>query len=390
MIRTLRDYWPFTCLAIIWLCAGIASCRAEWFEYVPSGSVDGKGIYQETKSRCPSYGWRQIANTDRPTQCHEATHFINHDICTPRGQSYGAFYVGEGRCFVVSEPNVTVAVAARYVPTDKRTPRYTMYLTGDRSSRNVLTVFDEWTCYANDAQCTQELGLSTDGGLKFAGEFSRFADVVIEAIKQHDPQYPHLVELEQFTAWQQARVASLQESEQSHQFAPREFEKCYRTDGHRVRGRFQTVDIAPPFRRSNPDGSCVNCSVVMSLRWLGMYEEADQWWSRYRGGETDSSTMRHFFNERLNFACTTDGDEELLWWAIATRRMTALTHGGAHCVNLVGAESRGGSWYAVILDNNQLNRLKYQKWDQFLREWRRCGGWAFVPLDGQVPAPTPE
>ena len=365
-MKFVRTYWPFLSLAILWLCVAVCA-RGEWYEYAPARSTNQGGIYRETVSRCPAYGWQQISGTDKPTQCHEATHFINHEICGKRGQSYGAFYVGQGRCFMVAEPNVTVGVAARYVPQSRRTGRFKTYLSGDRTSRNVLTILDEWTCYVNDSQCTIELGLPTDGGMKFAGEFNHFVDAAIEAIKRHDPQYAQLSDLEQFVSWQKDRLAKLA----SH--------PAHGTDK-------QLMDLAPPLRRSNPDGSCVNCSVVMCLRWLGLYDNANQWWSRYRGGETDWSTRQHMGREGIDFAMTDDGDHRLLEWAIANRRGAAVVWGGAHCVNLVGRENG----YAVILDNNQIGRFKRQPWSQFLREWRRCGGWAFVVLDGQVPPPLPE
>lgn len=385
--HAIRTYRLFSLLAISWLWCVCA--RAEWFEYAPAGSVMGQGIYAETKSLCPAHGWRQVARMDRATQCHEATHFINREICQAEtdGQMYGAFYVGGGKCFIVSEPKVIVAQVARLVPDSLRGQRFREYLSGSRSSRNALTIIDEWTCYANDAQCTNELGLRSDGGLKRASEFSTFADILTEAIKRYDPQYGQLSDLEYFVQWQKHRVGRLASVNPAISIRPRLdfYAPNYQQQRRRARDQ-QPADLAPCFRRSNPDGSCVHCSTVMQMRWLGLYDWSDYWWSTYRGGESDYGLQRKLLREGFDFAVTHDGDSRMLEWAISSRRGAVITWGGAHSVWLVGRENG----QAVILDNNHIGKFRYQPWQSFLREWRSCGGWAFVILNGQVPAPTPE
>lgn len=205
-----RYFWPLFVATALALWAVYGECAEPvWFSYTPSRSVDTNGIYTELMSRCPEYGLSQIRSFDKATQCHEATHFVNYEISSQRGQDYGAFYVGGGKCVILSQPKVTVGQVARYVPQTNRTGRFDLYLTGDRVGRNCLSLLDEATCYANDAQCTKELGLRDDGGLKFAGEFCGFLDCVVQAVKNHDPNYSQLSELESFVAFQKKRVAKL-------------------------------------------------------------------------------------------------------------------------------------------------------------------------------------
>lgn len=180
-----------------------------WYTYHPRGCVNGKGIFREMLSRCPQWGYRQVRNADLATQTHEFTHFVNHVLSAKWGQSYGAFYVGDGKFYRLASPNVTIGQVAHCVPAEHRTGRYATYLCGDRVSRNCLSIVDELSCYLNDAQCVRELKLRDDGGLKFAGEFCVFADCLIEAVRTHDPGYADMEKLIAFVDSQKKRVAEL-------------------------------------------------------------------------------------------------------------------------------------------------------------------------------------
>jgi hypothetical protein len=166
-------------------------------------------IHRDLMSRCPDYGLKQIRSFDRATQAHECTHFVNGELSSKHGQDYGAFYVGDGLYFIVAAPNCTVGQVARKVPQRIRNSRHRIYFASDRVGRNCLALLDEWTCYTNDAQCTQELRLPYDGGLEAAQDFAIVADCVVETVKELDPTYADMNDLKAFVCWHQDRVAKL-------------------------------------------------------------------------------------------------------------------------------------------------------------------------------------
>lgn len=162
------------------------------------------------------------------------------------------------------------------------------------------------------------------------------------------------------------------------------------------------ADIPPEWRQSNwGTGSCVHATTVSLLRWQGLYEIADEWRRTYSGEEATAqephtAKMEHF---GLKYVVTTDGDDSLLDWAIATRRGAGVTYPRGHCVAVIGKEvqiptdPRYGDEpkiCAVILDNNHVNYRDYLPWHAFLEGWRDAGGKAFAFTSGQVPPPTPK
>lgn len=151
----------------------------------------------------------------------------------------------------------------------------------------------------------------------------------------------------------------------------------------------QTLDVAPQYRYRNPDGSCVHCSTVHLLHWLGLHQQGETWKQKYHLGEYADRHKGKMIAESLQYALTQDGDERLLEYALASRRYAGVTWNGAHMVNLAGRIEQNGQRYAVILDNNLIERFKYEPWDQFIANWKQSGGWAVVILSGEVPPPTP-
>lgn len=162
------------------------------------------------------------------------------------------------------------------------------------------------------------------------------------------------------------------------------------------------ADIPPEWRQSNwGTGSCVHATTVSLLRWQGLYDIADEWRRTYSGGEATAqephtAKMEHF---GLKYVVTVDGDDEMLEWAVATRRGAGVTYPRGHCVALVGKEvqiptdSSYGSnpkICAVIIDNNHIQHRDYVPWHAFLDGWRNAGGKAFAFTSGKVPPPTPK
>jgi hypothetical protein len=359
---------------------------SKWHTYKPSGAVDGQGIYKEMMSRCPEYMMRQIRSFDKATQAHEATHAVNGDISSSVGQSYGAFYTGDGKCFVLSPaPNITVAQVAQYITAyEKQSSLYKLYLTGDRESRNCLTLLDEWTCYANDAQATQELRLQDDGGLKNALQFSEYMTALVQAVQAHDPQYAGMQKLLEFVRWQRERVLKLVESAERSILRPRRSLIEIRIGAS---ADPQPADIPLEWRELNRDGSCVHISYANSMRHLGLHDRAAEYRRRYKNGESPGPHKRKLEEFGAKYAMTTDGDPKLIEYAIANRRMVSWTDMSAHYRNLVGRKDGK----AVLLGNGPQGRENYQyvPWEEAMRAFNNQGGWAVVCLEGCPPPPSP-
>jgi hypothetical protein len=130
-----------------------------------------------------------------------------------------------------------------------------------------------------------------------------------------------------------------------------------------------------------------------------MYEIADEWRDSFSGGEATAQAPHTAKMEKfgLKYVVTTDGDEDMLTWAVATRRGCGVTHPEGHCVALIGKEVHiPNSKYgdepkicAVILDNNHVDHYDYIPWSVFVKKWRQCGGKAFAFTNGKIPPPVP-
>lgn len=149
------------------------------------------------------------------------------------------------------------------------------------------------------------------------------------------------------------------------------------------------MDLPPAYRQRNEAGSCVHATTVMLLRWVGLHDKADEWWSNYHNGEHAARHTDRLEVEGLTFAVTTDGDDDLLEYALATRRGMGVGDTPNHCRALVGRVEHGGRTCAVILDNNHIGKYIYEPWEEWHAGWKNQGGWGFVVLKGQVPPVTP-
>lgn len=137
------------------------------------------------------------------------------------------------------------------------------------------------------------------------------------------------------------------------------------------------IDLPRELREWNwGGGSCVHATLVMLLRWQGRFEEAEWWRRTFAGGEYANRLHSRLDAAGLRYAYTVQGDDAFVEWAIATRRGAGVTWGGNHMVCLVHLDDRD----AGILDNNAIDRIKWQPRQAFLREWRRRGGWAVTPV----------
>lgn len=151
---------------------------------------------------------------------------------------------------------------------------------------------------------------------------------------------------------------------------------------------------------SRGSGSCVHASTVYAMRWMGAYELADRWRQAHAGGETEYSIRRFYEAANVQFVSTQDprdakpgdwhhGDPAFLDWVTSTRRAAIIWFKPSHCCCFVGFTTINGKEYAVIQDNNYPGTYEKYPREQFIREWRICGGFGAVPLVGPPQAPLP-
>lgn len=383
---------------LLLLCFYPPEVKGQLFSYKPTGAVDGQGILREVLSRTPRA--RELTRHDPATQCHEGTHFVNSEIrnyvTKNMGSGYNAFYIGNGVAIVLKEPNTTLQIAAQYVPQAFQNDTYNLYFHKQQSdwNNNPLYILDEWVAYINDLQATKELGLQPSGADDRSYWFAAYADAIVQATYQYDRSYSDWNNLVAFVNSQKLRVGSLLGNYQptnTSTVAPTVNTPTNTVSPYLIPSNNPNdiVDLAPSLRLRNRQSSCVHATTSMALRWVDLVDLSNKWWNTYKGGESPGPHNRKLLSNGVKFAVTTDGDEKLLEYAINSRRGAGVTWGGAHCVFLAGRIERNGQRQAVILDNNRPNEFKYQEWNAFLREFKRCGGWAFVILSGDVPPPVP-
>lgn len=200
---------PALSLLLLVLVAG--SARAAWYDFNPAGCVDGKGMYHDVLSRCDEQGRQTMYDPDPVTYCHEATHSLNARIRNTFPAGYNAFYIGKGKCNVLVEPRTTLSVAAQYVNPQFRDSTFQLYFcqqAGDWEQQP-LYILDEFSAYINGAQAARDLGRDPSSDDMQATKFCHFADCVVAAVCDHDPNYAQMDELEAFVDYQKKRFGDM-------------------------------------------------------------------------------------------------------------------------------------------------------------------------------------
>lgn len=136
---------------------------------------------------------------DPVTQCHENTHVVNSWLRFPHntGQrpAWNGFYVGANQACLLREPNFRKSQVARFVK--ERGRNFSLYVTGQRAWDDRPTyLIDELVAYANGSECGIELarlgkwksGRRRDT-LENLVEFMGYADAVVAASRELDPNY---------------------------------------------------------------------------------------------------------------------------------------------------------------------------------------------------------
>jgi hypothetical protein len=144
------------------------------------------------------------------------------------------------------------------------------------------------------------------------------------------------------------------------------------------------VDLPRALRTSNwGGGSCVHASTVHLLQWQGQHQLAQWWRTTFSGGEYASRLHGRLEAAGLRYAYTTEGDIAFLEWALRTRRGAGITYFPNHAVNLVHLDAHR----AGLLDNNRIDHIVWIRRDEFLRNWRAYGGWAWTLVYNPPPPP---
>ena len=131
-------------------------------------------------------------------------------------------------------------------------------------------------------------------------------------------------------------------------------------------------------------GSCVHASTANLLYLQGRDAEAKQH-LRYAGGEGSGGLNAKLNRDGVDYAYTTTGDVSLLDWAARNRLGAGITYYPNHFITMTHLDSK----WAILVDNNNPKKDIYVPRDEFIRNWKRHGGWAIVVVGTPIP-PKPQ
>jgi len=142
------------------------------------------------------------------------------------------------------------------------------------------------------------------------------------------------------------------------------------------------IYIPQKYRQRNFRASCVFASVSNCMRIVGLWKEADRFWSMYRGdpnGENSWGISQKL--TRFGVKHMVVHDEQSLINSLKVGRGAAVTFGGAHCVTLIGKINN----IAYLWDNSGPRNYTAVPWAKFMGSFRSSGQWAVIILDGNPP-----
>ena len=143
-----------------------------------------------------------------------------------------------------------------------------------------------------------------------------------------------------------------------------------------------TVNLPVSMRQENwlgsaGEGSCVWASTISLLHWQGRYKTADWIRNQLGNGEDPLDWSKKMDTLGVRYAYTVNADVNFLDWSLRTRRGCAVVvRGGRHMINLVHFDAK----WAGLLDNNDVEHIKWVPRETFLAEWVASGGWALAVL----------
>jgi hypothetical protein len=135
----------------------------------------------------------------------------------------------------------------------------------------------------------------------------------------------------------------------------------------------------------NQEGSCVHASSVYHFRWHGRYDLAKAWRAKFSGGETATTIQRKWAAAGIPFCKTEEGEPAFLQWATKERHGAIIWFFPSHCVHFCGLATVDGRAYAILCDNNRVEKYLRVPYEEFVKRWREYGGFAMACLWSPAP-----
>ena len=232
-----------------------------WMTFNPPGSTSGQRLIDDILSHCtPQRQQQMISNhrNDPATLAHEATHMVNENIHQhlARSGQYGlsGYYVGDNCAAVLPDPKTPVSIVAQHITHFQQTIYYQNYVQR-LGHQGIHFLLDEWSAAINGWEASMQIGASDTGDRAMSQVFCHFADCIVIAIQQSEPQYPAMPELVEYVNYQKNRVAKLAGVGPQTQLVGQRY-YCVDQHGNRVacnsQGQPNTIVTQPPYGVNQP------------------------------------------------------------------------------------------------------------------------------------------
>ena len=154
---------------------------------------------QDIESHMPvSHGYR---DRDKVTWSHETTHGLHSRLRNKHNVDSALYMLNNDAFLFQDHPKTTLQKISEI--TAYKGGVYNLYLIDQQSYWNnePLYVLDEWVSYINGSHTGIELNLNRGESLEYALEFNFYAQALLEAVEQDDPNYPDLDILVNLVGW---------------------------------------------------------------------------------------------------------------------------------------------------------------------------------------------
>lgn len=146
--------------------------------------------------------------TDLVTWTHELSHGASNQVWNKKGKH--GIYLLDGKGVILSHPDITMEQVALAIPVEKRGKIYKLYLVDQRRWWNDSPIYicDEWVAYTHGAIAHKQMGWKDrrKDTYQSARELEVYVREMLKVIKQRDPDYPEMAELQQFVEYQAKRL----------------------------------------------------------------------------------------------------------------------------------------------------------------------------------------
>lgn len=161
----------------------------------------------------PNY-WADPADpSDVVTWAHEMNHGVSNRLHA--STSKHGIYLGGGMGIVLHHPSVTITQVAARVPNDQRGKVFDLYMRKQAAQwdKSPIYILDEAAAYYTGCVAHRQMryGKHRSETFDYARELQRYSEVLVDAVRELDPDYPDLSRLAAFVKWQGERLALLGE-----------------------------------------------------------------------------------------------------------------------------------------------------------------------------------